>query len=154
VSRTVAENNPLKVIERLASNEFDSTSEVILDHSLAIGSSGPFDAQARIADYMNLRVTIQATLNSTGVLVLADSFDPGWRAFVNGRETEILRANLFFRAVLLQPGNHLVEFRYEPRSFSLGLIVSLTTVAVLIGAGAVTAVRRRRQASRPSRSVL
>jgi hypothetical protein len=154
VSKALAENNPLKVIERLSSNEFDGTTEVILDKPLVIEPTEAFDAHASITDYGNLRVNIQASLNSPGVLVLADSFDPGWRAFVNGTEAEILRANLFFRAVLLKPGNHLVEFRYQPRSFSVGMTVSLATVAILIGAGAVTALRRRRQASHAGESVL
>jgi hypothetical protein len=154
VSKALAESNPLKVIERLSSNEFDGGSQVILDKPLEVEPTERFDAHASITDYRNLRVKIHASLNSPGVLVLADSFDPGWRAFVNGTEAEILRANLFFRAVLLEPGNHLVEFRYQPRSFSVGLTVSSTTVAILIGVGAVTALRRRREASRLGRSLL
>jgi uncharacterized membrane protein YfhO len=62
--------------------------------------------------------------------VLADSSYPGWKAYVDGREQEVLRANLFFRAVVLPAGDHVVEFRYQPRSFALGMILSLM---VLVG---------------------
>jgi uncharacterized membrane protein YfhO len=83
-------------------------------------------------DYADQRVTLEASLNRSGILVLADSFYPGWRAYVNGQEKEILRANLFFRALHLSAGEHVVEFRYEPRSFTIGLTISLVTLTSLI----------------------
>jgi uncharacterized membrane protein YfhO len=64
-------------------------------------------------------------------LVLADSHYPGWKAFVDGKQEVIRRANLFFRAVPLPAGNHTVEFRYEPRSFTIGLVISVVTLVAL-----------------------
>ena len=51
---------------------------------------------------------------------------------MDGREEVIRRANLFFRAVPLPAGNHTVEFRYEPRSFTVGLAISAATLVALI----------------------
>jgi hypothetical protein len=65
-------------------------------------------------------------------LVLADSFYPGWRVYVNGQEREILKANVFFRGVDLPAGTHIVEFLYRPRSFALGLTVSLATLGAVL----------------------
>jgi len=76
-------------------------------------------------------------------LVLADSYYPGWKAYVNGREEKILRANLFFRAVPLSAGHHTVEFRYEPRSFAVGLAISLTTLVSLVLISVFLYMRKR-----------
>src|SRR5262249_10948030 len=46
-------------------------------------------------------------------------------------ESPILRANLFFRALVLPAGNHRVEFRYQPRSFAIGLVVSLLSLVTM-----------------------
>ena len=132
VARTITEENPVKVLERLTSKEFNPMEEVILDRNINLPSFKNFGSGARIIDYQNQRVGIQVNLNSPGLLVLADSFYPGWRAYVDGEEKEILRANLFFRGILLPAGEHMVEFHYEPRSFTIGLIVSLTTLLCIV----------------------
>jgi uncharacterized membrane protein YfhO len=72
------------------------------------------------------------------MLILTDSYYPGWRAYVDGKETTILRANHFFRGVPVGPGAHVVEFQYDPLSFKVGLRVSfLTLLCLLIVSGLV-----------------
>lgn len=132
VARSIAERNAAKVLEQLSSKEFNPKEEVILDRKVSLPPHQNFRSYARIIDYQNQRIAIRATLTSPGVLIMADSFYPGWRAYVDGEEKEILRANLFFRGVLLPAGKHMVEFRYEPRSFTIGLIVSLTTLLCIV----------------------
>jgi uncharacterized membrane protein YfhO len=122
----------LKSLDRLSSAEFDPFKEVILEEPLSTPTNHDFQAQAEILNYANSKVTIRASLNSLGVLVLADSFYPGWRVYVDGEKREILRANFFFRAVRLPPGEHLVEFRYQPLGFKLGLLVSSVTGGLLL----------------------
>jgi hypothetical protein len=65
-----------------------------------------------------LRLRVQAAEKS--LLVLSDTYFPGWKAFINGKETKIYRANYAFRAVPLKPGTHEVEFVYDPICFRLG----------------------------------
>jgi hypothetical protein len=132
VAKSVTEDQPLRVLERLSNEQFDPFQEVILDQRMEPRSAREFRAQAQIADYGDQRVTVEASLNQSGILVLADSFYPGWRVYVDGKEAEILRANLFFRAVVLPAGEHIVEFRYEPRTFKIGLVISVTTLLCLI----------------------
>jgi uncharacterized membrane protein YfhO len=80
-----------------------------------------------------------------GYLVLTDAYYPGWIATVDGQAVEIERANIMFRAVRVPAGQHSVEFHYQPQSLSLGLLISIGTMAVLFGAGLIA---RRRNRSR------
>ena len=130
-SKVIAEGDPYKILERLSSEEFDPLNEVILAGPLSAPAKNNIQAKAEIVSYTDHRVRIRALLDSPGVLVLADSFYPGWRVYVDGEEKEVLRANLFFRGVPLAPGESLVEFRYEPRSFTVGLAISLITIGGL-----------------------
>jgi uncharacterized membrane protein YfhO len=68
-----------------------------------------------------------------GNLVLADSFDPGWKAVVDGKPVKIEMEEPFFRRVLVPAGEHLVVFTYSPDSLKLGAFISLLSLAVLIG---------------------
>ena len=145
VSAAEHETDHAKTLERLASKDFDPLVTVLVDEPMTLSNTAGFQAEARILVYGNHRVNIQASLDSPGILVLADSFYPGWNAYVNGRQEKIYRANLFFRAVRLSAGTHNVEFLYEPRSFAIGRAVSIVTLSLIIAAWMLLYMRRRRQ---------
>lgn len=78
------------------------------------------------------RVVIDVTLAAPGLLVLTDTWYPGWVADVDGAATPILRADYAFRAVALPAGTHRVQFRYAPHSLRIGLGVTLAAALVLV----------------------
>ncbi|MFQ5849496.1 MAG: YfhO family protein [Candidatus Binatia bacterium] len=128
-------------IERLAGPGFNPLREVIVDRPIQLLSKNGFTSETTILAYRSRRVSLHASLNASGILVLADSFYPGWRVYVDGKEKEVLRANYFFRGVLLAPGEHQVVFTYEPISLRYGLIVTLFTLLALL----ILFVKRRIQ---------
>jgi len=132
VGKAVEEKDPALVLEHLSRLDFDPTQEVVIEEGLATTANGNFQSETKIVHYSDRSATIRASLNAPGLLVLADSYYPGWRAFVDGKEERILRANLFFRAVSLGVGEHTVEFRYQPLSFTVGWIVSLFTFGAIV----------------------
>jgi Bacterial membrane protein YfhO len=144
VNRAAVETDSGKILERLSDNHFDPAREVLLSEPVSLPGRTDFAGEAKILTYANQRVLIQATLNNSGVLILSDSFYPGWHAYIDGKEEKILRANWFFRAISLSEGKHAVEFRYEPRSFTIGFAISLATLAALIVTSIVLYVRERR----------
>jgi len=95
----------------------------------------PPDATARFITDAPDEVVIEAMLQEPGLLVLTDSYYPGWKARVYETEVPIARANYGFRAVALPPGKHVVTFSYEPATFRLGLFISLAAFALLAAWG-------------------
>ncbi|MCX7013178.1 MAG: YfhO family protein [Candidatus Sumerlaeota bacterium] len=79
------------------------------------------------------------------LLVLSDSYDPNWRCRIDGRATPIYPANIAFRAVVVPAGEHRVEFDYAPRSFYIGLGVSLVVLLAALGFFAVFRFRPKLQ---------
>jgi hypothetical protein len=57
---------------------------------------------------------VRVTATGPGLLVLTDSWYPGWRATVDGAESAVVRADATFRGVVLDEGRHDVVFRYRP----------------------------------------
>jgi hypothetical protein len=145
VNRPLEERDPWKILDRLSSDRFKPLEEVLLNERVEMTAAEPFKGEAKIDVYKNQTVAIHAVLNAPGILVLADAYYPGWRVYVDGKEEKIYRANLFFRAVKLAAGAHRVEFRYEPRSFQIGLWISLTTLAVIVVASAGIFIRKRKR---------
>ena len=89
-------------------------------------------------------VTIRAALPDAGWLILGDTAYPDWQAWVDGQPSEIVVANGAARAVKLAGGAHTIEFRYEPRSFSSGRLISLAALSV-IGIGLIAIAWKERR---------
>src|SRR5213082_223020 len=69
------------------------------------------------------------------LFVLGENDYPGWRAWVDGVETSIVRADQSLMAIWLPAGEHRVEFLFDSTSVKLGALLSaLTFAALLMGA--------------------
>jgi hypothetical protein len=77
-------------------------------------ATGAAAGTARILRYANTEIDIEVEAPAGGFLVLNDVWHPWWRAEVDGRPADILKANVLFRAVALAPGAHRVHFAFEP----------------------------------------
>ena len=85
--------------------------------------------EVKVTSYTSGQVGLSVTARKRSVLVLLDSYYPGWRVWVDGREEKVQPVNRAFRGVIVQPGRHQVAFRYEPKSFRYGLALTLLTIA-------------------------
>jgi len=77
-------------------------------------------------------VRITATLGCRGMVILTDSFFPGWTATVDGRVAEIVEADGSVRGVAVDRGAHVIEMRYRPRSVMLGAAMTLLAGIVVL----------------------
>jgi hypothetical protein len=81
----------------------------------ATGAAAPRrPGSVRIVSYRNTEVILEADSHEGGWVVLNDLWHPWWRAEVDGRPADILRANVLFRAVAVPPGRHAVRFVFQP----------------------------------------
>ncbi|HVA48937.1 MAG TPA: YfhO family protein [Pirellulales bacterium] len=93
----------------------------------------------RVLDETPRGLLVETTSARKGMLVVADTYYPGWTCMVDGDPVAIQAAHGVFRGVPLSAGRHLVEFAYVPRSFYCGLICSVCGVSLI----AVLAVLRK-----------
>ena len=122
----------------LRAGKIDLLNEVVIAgcYHLASGKS-PYGIP-EVQRYEPERVVVHVDIQSPAFLVLTDTYDAGWRVWVDGREAPLLRADYAFRAVALGPGSHKVKFLYRPLLFRAGLvlsIVALLSTFVLLSVG-------------------
>src|SRR5205823_1228917 len=60
------------------------------------------------------RLLIRAIMSCPGMVVLSDTYFPGWRARVDGKAAGIYEVNGAMRGVLVPAGLHTVTMRYRP----------------------------------------
>jgi hypothetical protein len=125
-----APNDLLRVLSR---RDFDPLVQSFAEgapFSFAVGA--PRGHPATFVRDDETEVELEATLERPGLVVLADSFYPGWHATVDGRPAPIWATNHLFRGVPTGAGTHRIRFVYAPTSVRLGAAASvLALVAVL-----------------------
>lgn len=127
------ENQPQKIIDKMLLNGDKLRQVAIVEEEISLEKSKkPVKEETEIIDYSANKVVIGTKSDFPGLLVLSDNYYPGWRAFVNGSETKILRADYTLRAVVLPEGQNRVEFIYQPESFRVGRLASIISLGGIV----------------------
>jgi hypothetical protein len=119
---------------------FDPRHEVVVAADTApevtarLGSvpSGGTPGTAEVVEHTANRVRVHTSSTGDALLVLTDTYYPGWRAEVDGVEQPLVRGDLLFRVVPVPGGEHDVELRFEPSSVRLGLLISLLALLLAV----------------------
>jgi hypothetical protein len=124
----------------IRSGQVDLGREVVIAGCPHLLSGSSFSGNVKVEDYQPQRVIVSADVRSPAILVLTDTYDSDWRAWVDGHKVPLLRADFAFRAVALGPGSHKVKFLYRPVSVVVGLVLSIialvgTVALIWLGGG-------------------
>ena len=92
-----------------------------------------------LLEYGADRLLIRANMSCPGMVILSDTYFPGWRARVDGKAARIYEVNGAMRGVMVPAGLHTVTMRYRPASVIWGGL--LTLVGILGAVGLVAAGR-------------
>lgn len=129
---------PEPILDFMTSGAFDPRREAILEEPFDLRQLSPgvaFDnlGTVRIESEAGEQLTLQIDASYDALLVLTDTYFPGWQAMLDGQPVHIYRANYLFRGIFVPTGQHRVVFRFEPQPLRVGAIISVVSLAVVIG---------------------
>jgi uncharacterized membrane protein YfhO len=70
-----------------------------------------------------------------GMVILTDSWFPGWRATIDGQPAPILEVDGGVRGIVVDKGTHIVDMKYRPWSVLIGGLMTLLAAAVVVLVG-------------------
>ncbi|NPV13803.1 YfhO family protein [candidate division WOR-3 bacterium] len=125
--------NKDQLLARLMQPDFDPAHTALLyeNPGMALTPDSSYGT-VRIAHYDANRIIVQASLTTPGLLILSENYHPDWKVIVNGKPAKLLQAYHTLRAVMLTEGEHQIEFRHQPRYYTLGIILTLFSTLFLI----------------------
>jgi membrane protein YfhO len=132
------------ILATINSPEFDHRREVVLEQSPGIDmplETGQIESKVEIINYSPNEVLLSVQTDRDGIVVLSEWHYPAWKAWLDGEEVPVLRADYALRAVAVTQGVHKIRFAYSSKMFNLGLLISALTI---LTAGAVAVVARKR----------
>lgn len=127
-------NSPDEEIVEIGNVNLNSTA--VIDQSKFATAQVQYDstAQIKLVHYQPNKLVYESESTRNTLAVFSEIYYPkGWKAYIDGNEAEILRANYILRALELPEGKHNIEFRFEPRSFYIGNMIMWISSLILIG---------------------
>jgi len=98
-----------------------------------VAADVPFNSRVETVTSSTSSYSFRTHASQPAVLVVSQMFYPGWKAFVDGRETQTLTADYGLMGIAIPAGDHQVDAVFRPRSFTIGAILSVLSVLALVG---------------------
>ncbi len=129
---------PKVVIDGMAANGVDSTASIVMEHK------HPTDLNT---------LTYRSHSRLPQLAVFSEIYyEPDWKAYIDGKPAEYLRANYILRAMVIPEGDHVIEFRNEaPTMHRLDNITLICSIATVLIIGGVLFIYYRRRKSTDDR---
>ncbi len=108
----------------------------------------PTNAEIKLVSYHPDTLKYESSSPNDAFAVFSEVYyDKGWKAYIDGNEVPIIRADYILRALQVPGGNHKIEFIFAPASMRISSIVSLIASIVLVlglvAAGLISARKKK-----------
>jgi len=121
-----------------ALNNFNPSKDIIIDerykHLIEGFSINPDpEANIKLISYNPENLVYESNTQSEQLAVFSEIFySKGWNAYINGEIFPHFRANYILRAMKVPSGNNTIEFRFEPKSYYIGEIISFSASLIMM----------------------
>lgn len=125
--------NKTETLRALGQKDFLFKKKIIIEEGVHLNKVAGREVKnmVRYLNYDELSSVLEVETAEEGLLFVSQEYYPGWKVWIDGKETKILRANHAFCAIKVPIGEHKVELRYQPESFKYGMGVTLGALGIM-----------------------
>jgi hypothetical protein len=128
--------NDKATLAQIADPQFDPSQKLIVSGDVPAPppqtTTNAAASDVTFVSYAPKKVVLKADAKIPSVLLLNDRYDPNWRVSVDGKASALLHCNYLMRGVYLEPGSHVVEFRFLPPTQALYVSLAAISTGVLL----------------------
>ncbi len=90
-----------------------------------VPAAGPASESVTVIHNGADQIRLDVTLTTDGLVVMSQTYDPDWSAYVDGEKVELYQANGVIQGIAVPAGEHEIELVYEPVSLQVGIYISI-----------------------------
>ena len=114
----VQKASAMEILNKVKNNQFDPKEIAFVEDAELKVDKPDSTASVQIEKYADENIYLNVNASGNNFLFLGDTYlGKGWKAYIDGTETTIYRANHNFRGIVVSKGNHKIHFEYLPESF-------------------------------------
>ena len=119
-----------EAVAQLTPPQFDPLQTALLNDDLQLPAT--MEGTASIRYLTPTRSELDVEMQTPGLVVVSDLWDPGWRAELDGAACPIYRVNLALRGFQVPSGKHRIVCTYDPRSVRVGFYAAAAGSGLLL----------------------
>jgi hypothetical protein len=126
-----------EILRHLKEQDFSDLDTAYVEEALPVmPDTNTAATQVNLVEKQNERQVYSVNAGGNNLVFFSEVFYPvSWKAYIDGKETPIIKTNFAFRGLVVPRGQHTVEFKYESPKFEQGKTISLAcNVLVLLAA--------------------
>jgi uncharacterized membrane protein YfhO len=117
---------------------------LMLEEDITSQSFDRDNVDVKIVNYTNNSVALETYTESEEFLIFSDVYYPGWKAFIDDKETEVYKVNGILKGVLIPSGTHTTEFKFIPSKFWLLFTISISVLIASLTSISILAIKGKR----------
>lgn len=94
------------------------------------GSSG--DSEIQMLEYNANSVKFQVDAVDEVLMITSEMMAPGWEVYIDGKKSDILEVNTAYRGCVVPQGEHIVKYRYLPKTFVIGCMLASVSMLTIL----------------------
>lgn len=110
----------------------DISKIVVLEENVDVPTGTQNKGTAEIIVDKNTLVEIKVDLTEKSLVTISDSFYPGWKAYIDGKETKIYPTNVNSRSVVVPSGHHHIVYKFDSDTIKIGTLVTLAALSFIL----------------------
>lgn len=133
----VVEKDKQEIVDKIYESNLDLGKTLILSEKIKESFKPAYDPESKVIvkAYKSNKIELSTSSREDSLLFISDTYFPGWKVRIDGKDGKIYRANLAFRAIPVPKGMHEVILEFYPETFEKGLSMSLIAFLVFLGLG-------------------
>jgi hypothetical protein len=131
VKKIIVEISTQQMIDDLLSPNFTPKDTALIYN---LNTTLNFPDEVSITDIRsdNDRITFHTNSVGNSFVVISNSYYPGWKAFIDNQEVDILEVNINSQGLQIKPGKHNVKLSYDPTSYRVGKFFTIMSWLIVI----------------------
>ena len=101
------------------------------------------ESKIQVLQYKNNKIVLKTESPEDSYLVFSDTYYPGWKAYIDKKETKIYKTDGILKGIYIPEGKHEVIFSFLPNNFWLGVFISLISYISVIILASIIFSRRK-----------
>ena len=107
---------------------------VSIEHKDNITKGSYNNQQATIImdEYKPNYLSYTSSSKSRQLAIFSEIYYHDWQAYIDGKPVNHIRANYILRGLEIPPGNHKIEFKFEPQMIMVGNMIGLVSFIIIL----------------------
>ncbi|NJN41668.1 MAG: YfhO family protein [Flammeovirgaceae bacterium] len=128
VEEAIEVSSPSEEISETVDHASQNTAVVDISKFVIPAFQSDSSATVRLVEKKPSYLKYESTSGADGLIVFSEIYYPkGWRAQIDGGDVNILRVNYVLRGLSVKAGNHVIEFYFEPKPYTIGNVITMAS---------------------------